>query len=183
MDDFQTLNYLKSCYMLLTRKRYPTLQLTYTSNHLPLYKVSSCKISWLNISKDLSQTHHTETVSYKLIGILYRNFCKTITPTLYTYSWDSHLAKGMFTNLLGVCSKPWRVSCSSLLESERRAPLKLCSILHGNMFLPSCMPFVLNVHSLYASQALNKNECCFKQFQLFQTFPLPLEMSSVDIIN
>jgi len=72
--------------------------------------------SWLNISKDLSQTHHIETVSYKLIGILYRNFCKAVTPTLFTYSWDSHLIKDMFTNLLGVRSKPWRVSCLPLLD-------------------------------------------------------------------
>ena len=68
-DNFLTLNYTiyKSCYMLFTRKRHPTLPAIdqYVGDHELLSKVSNFKYLGLNISQDLSWSHHIESVCKK----------------------------------------------------------------------------------------------------------------------
>ena len=83
----------------------------YVGDHKPLSKVSNFKYLGLNISQDLSWSHHIESVckkARKLIGMLYRKFYKSCNShTLHTlfksmilphmeYAcvvWDPHLVK------------------------------------------------------------------------------------------
>ena len=74
--NYLKLNILKCCYMIFTRKRYPTLPTTtLVVNNLALAKVDSFKYLGVNLSTNLSWSEHVNCIAMKtrrLVGLLYR---------------------------------------------------------------------------------------------------------------
>ena len=74
--NYLKLNILKCCYMIFTRKRYPTLPTTpLLVNNLALAKVDSFKYLGVNLSTNLSWSEHVNCIAMKtrrLVGLLYR---------------------------------------------------------------------------------------------------------------
>ena len=85
---YLTLNSQKCRYMIFTRKHQPTFPTSdlYVNDHHALVKTDHYKYLGLNLSPDLSWSHHIDlicTKTRKLVGMLYRNFYKySSSPTL-----------------------------------------------------------------------------------------------------
>ena len=73
--NYLTLNITKCCYMIFTRKIYPTLPTTpLVVNNLALAKVDSFKYLGVNVSTNLSWSEHVDCITTKtrrLVGLLY----------------------------------------------------------------------------------------------------------------
>ena len=97
--NYLKLNILKCCYMIFTRKRYPTLPTTpLVVNNLALAKVDSFKYLGVNLSTNLSWSEHVNCIATKtrrLVGLLYRRFYGYLSPhimvKLYTTIIRPHL--------------------------------------------------------------------------------------------
>ena len=76
--NYLTLNILKCCYMIYTRKRYPTLPtVPLVVNNHTLAKVDNFKYLGVNLSTKLSWSEHVNCITTKarrLVGLLYRRF-------------------------------------------------------------------------------------------------------------
>ena len=142
-NNYLTLNSQKCCYMIFTRKHQPTLLTSdlYVNDHHALVKTDHYKYLGLNLSRDLSWSHHIDlicTKTRKLVSMLYRNFYKySSSPTLLKlykalirphleYAgvvWDPYLVKDIFAveNVqkfaLRVCSKQWNSNYDTLLNA------------------------------------------------------------------
>ena len=89
-NNYLTLNSQKCRYMIFTRKhqpKFPTSDL-YVNDHHALVITDHYKYLGLNLSPDLSWSHHVDlicTKTRKLVGMLYRNFYKySIVHTVKT---------------------------------------------------------------------------------------------------
>ena len=142
-NNYLTLNSQKCRYMIFTRKHQPTFPTSdlYVNDHHALVKTDHYKYLGLNLSTDLSWSHHIDlicTKTRKLVGMLYRNFYKySSSPTLLKlfkalirthleYAgvvWDPYLVKDIFAveNVqkfaLQVCSKQWNSNYDTLLNT------------------------------------------------------------------
>ena len=138
-----TLNFLKCCYMLFSRKRQPTLPANelFVGDSHALAQVSHYKYLGIHFSSDLSWSYHIDQIckrTRKLVGMLYRNFYQfSSSPTLaklykslirphleYACTvWDPHLRRDIqaIENVqkfaLRVCSKSWNTDYNSLLDT------------------------------------------------------------------
>ncbi len=141
--NYLSLNISKCCYMVFSRKRQPTLPTSELSvgDGNVLSRVGHFKYLGLNLSSDLSWSHHVNIITKKarkIVGLLYRTFYTLSTPPvlLQLYKslvrphveyactiWDPHLnsdiqsLEGVQKFALRVCSKSWTSDYASLLDA------------------------------------------------------------------